>query len=1328
MRVFPLVLYYKTVNFMTATTINATINSLNFGAAATRIDIWHEGGGIGHWELELDNITGASQILSANLVASNLGINGVNLMAGYVDDVLPEVTDESAVFSKYVKVTGRNYGRDLANKFLIKKFAATKFDDLIDDALAITESEIGYISPHTAPVVDADFNKTYLQNGFVDAAKLVDYDFTVKNDISFQLWALASAPSSGVLLKAVAGAIDNNILKIDPETKAGVGICNYIRVDAGTLNDHWTEGNAVDFTGVNCTVANDSTVFLAGASSIRATISTNAWTNLYLQFPKYNYQSLDLSDIPVADLTLRLCRSVNAVLQIYLKDDAGNEITKNFDMPTANKWYSFTFPIGTDASFSGSNPWYYLSGSNFTWNITRIGILIENPGAGGVGGHFWVDGLKFGPQFAVDVFAIAQDAGSQATYGQRMIPLTRTDVKSQLQLQDIADSELIVRKDPVYKLTFTCTLQTGLLYAGYLVDVLAPDAYIGSGVTPVVYRILSIHHTAEPGVDLCMGNDAITVLELVRHDGGVGADPTRFKLATSPQVAINTRYDSRLRVLEGSLTGSGSIVGGGGGGGAPDWMNVPYIKVLGNAFFEDLTQLECTCPSFTWAQLEPYIWGFSGGSWTPDALELALGDAKLRFKDFTDSYYFDVGVIRTNMDVSPILWFSHAVMCKKDFFCGGFVSSAQGALFLGSGLEAVGDMPQIVLSHSEVGYGYKNILEINTAGGVLANVKVSKIYVDYIKKVNDDSWLFAELDAYSYLTNTVGVRLFYGGTERSDIYENRIGTSPNYSYVVEISGTGVIIDGALNVDSIASTKAIGIAIATGTSPLSITSTTVCSNLNVDLLDGSHASAFLGATAQAVDSDKLDGHHSSEFAILDSGYITLTGIHFGTGWGDIYHQTVGGIKLLEISGTGVIIDGYLNVASISSGNIGIATASGFAELYISRTSGQITSLLVGTAGAELGFSGYLTFGTITGAQGAGYTELMKLVSAGNLEVVGNIGADGQFLFVDYNHNGNGILQWGNANYQSMRLAMTTAGYDATHLSVMSLQWNNNGTWDLGILNLGQLNLDHINSATGASIYVFDKMIWQYPVGTTVASIDRTGILGMEGYIQFTKTTGDTSPVCNTITAGTKINFWYGNNQYQIGLNAVGAVWNTSLAGFYWLRDNASTLLQTMYLDAAGTLTLAGNLWICGRKLYDDGIYLRSASSFVCDTYCTVGQLSGSGTRAVYSDLNGTLTNTASSKRYKENIRNLDDCSWIYNLNPVMFNWIDKKQGEGDYLGLIAEDVMALSPQLAFSNLKGEPEGVHYEMLAVPMLVEMKKLRAEVEDLRSQINKIRGIKND
>lgn len=48
-----------------------------------------------------------------------------------------------------------------------------------------------------------------------------------------------------------------------------------------------------------------------------------------------------------------------------------------------------------------------------------------------------------------------------------------------------------------------------------------------------------------------------------------------------------------------------------------------------------------------------------------------------------------------------------------------------------------------------------------------------------------------------------------------------------------------------------------------------------SGLNADLLDGQHASAFLGVSSKAADSNLLDGIDSSEFARVKKGTVTLT---------------------------------------------------------------------------------------------------------------------------------------------------------------------------------------------------------------------------------------------------------------------------------------------------------------------------------------------------------------------------------------------------------------------------------------------------------------------
>ncbi|HSV49808.1 MAG TPA: hypothetical protein VLH35_05785, partial [Candidatus Acidoferrales bacterium] len=63
--------------------------------------------------------------------------------------------------------------------------------------------------------------------------------------------------------------------------------------------------------------------------------------------------------------------------------------------------------------------------------------------------------------------------------------------------------------------------------------------------------------------------------------------------------------------------------------------------------------------------------------------------------------------------------------------------------------------------------------------------------------------------------------------------------------------------------------------------------------------------------------KVDGSDFNYFLIPDAyGYIDISGIHFGTGWGDLYRSTVEGDHVLVISGYGLVLDGYLNAKSIS----------------------------------------------------------------------------------------------------------------------------------------------------------------------------------------------------------------------------------------------------------------------------------------------------------------------------------------------------------------------------------------------------------------------------
>ncbi len=94
---------------------------------------------------------------------------------------------------------------------------------------------------------------------------------------------------------------------------------------------------------------------------------------------------------------------------------------------------------------------------------------------------------------------------------------------------------------------------------------------------------------------------------------------------------------------------------------------------------------------------------------------------------------------------------------------------------------------------------------------------------------------------------------------------------------------------------------------------------------------------------------------------------------------------------------------------------------------------------------------------------------------------------------------------------------------------------------------------------------------------------------------------------------------------------------------------------------------------------------------------------------------------SSQRNKTNIVTMPDASWIYNLRPVTFDWADAKRAAalGRTMGLIAEEVYSINPQLVKLDDDGQPEGINYGLLSVPILAELQKLRAEVEELKAKL---------
>jgi hypothetical protein len=96
--------------------------------------------------------------------------------------------------------------------------------------------------------------------------------------------------------------------------------------------------------------------------------------------------------------------------------------------------------------------------------------------------------------------------------------------------------------------------------------------------------------------------------------------------------------------------------------------------------------------------------------------------------------------------------------------------------------------------------------------------------------------------------------------------------------------------------------------------------------------------------------------------------------------------------------------------------------------------------------------------------------------------------------------------------------------------------------------------------------------------------------------------------------------------------------------------------------------------------------------------------------------GQIARKTSSIRYKDNVETLDfDSSQLDKLRPVSYTY---KFDDAFDIGLIAEEVNEIYPELIQYDEEGRPNSVKYDGLSVMLLEEVKKLRKEVKELKEK----------
>ena len=130
------------------------------------------------------------------------------------------------------------------------------------------------------------------------------------------------------------------------------------------------------------------------------------------------------------------------------------------------------------------------------------------------------------------------------------------------------------------------------------------------------------------------------------------------------------------------------------------------------------------------------------------------------------------------------------------------------------------------------------------------------------------------------------------------------------------------------------------------------------------------------------------------------------------------------------------------------------------------------------------------------------------------------------------------------------------------------------------------------------------------------------------------------------------------------------------------------------------------------------------------------VAGSNLTNLSIESDGNLCTTTSLRQYKTNIATISDTSWLYDLNPVTFDWKKKTEvdgetiwedtadGNGTQYGLIAEEVQEVKDEFCYYGNDGKLSGVHYERLIAPLLKVVQQQKEEIEALKARVTNLEG----
>jgi endosialidase-like protein len=284
-----------------------------------------------------------------------------------------------------------------------------------------------------------------------------------------------------------------------------------------------------------------------------------------------------------------------------------------------------------------------------------------------------------------------------------------------------------------------------------------------------------------------------------------------------------------------------------------------------------------------------------------------------------------------------------------------------------------------------------------------------------------------------------------------------------------------------------------------------------------------------------------------------------------------------------------------------------------------------------------------------------------------------------------------------------LQSLTTGAGNTAVGWYSLFLNTTGSYNTAVgAGALVLNTADNNTATGAAALLLN---------TTGANNTANGV---EALVFNNTGEGNTATGAFALYSNTEGGFNTANGVFALHDNSTGtghtAVGRNALAANS--TGNNNTALGTF---AGSGVSTANNVICIGAGIIGADV----------DDSCYIGNIwqQPGGSQAVYVNASGKLGAQVSSRRFKDEIKPMEQASEaIYRLKPVSFRYkaeIEPTRPLG--FGLIAEDVEKVHPDLVACDKEGKPYSVRYDQVNAMLLNEFLKEHRKGEEQDRKILK-------